>query len=104
MTPQTRRFPICALLAFGSAVAAFLLFCWMWNPPSFLQDKTGRNLFFIEMFMFLNCGCAFVFAVVALARRERFSALPVSALIVITAIFGLMIGIMVLLSRHMMGP
>ncbi len=103
MANPTKRLPICALLAFGSALTALLLFGWMWNPPSFLQDNTGHSFFFIELFMLLGCGCAFVFAVLALARRERFSALPVSALIVVLAIIALILGAMVLLSQHMEG-
>jgi len=103
MANQTKRLPICALLAIGSAVVALLLLCWMLSPPSFLQDDTGHSLFFMEMFMLLGCGCASVFGVLALARRERFSALPVSALIVVLAIIGLILAVMVLLSQHMQG-
>ena len=44
-----------------------------------------------------------LFAIIALARRERFSTLPVSALIVVLAIVALIVGAMVLLSKHMEG-
>lgn len=55
------------------------------------------------MSMYFSGFCAFVLAIVALARRERFSALPVSALIVVLEIVGLILAAMVMLAGHMEG-
>jgi hypothetical protein len=89
--------------AFVLAIVAWLLFCWIINPALFLQDDTGHKFFFIEMSMY-GCGnCAFVLAIIALACRERFSALSVSALIAVLAIAGLILAAMVMLMGHTQG-
>lgn len=103
-TTPPKRHPICAVLAFVAALAACQLFLWIINPPAFLKDDTGHKFFFSLMSMYFCQGCGFVVAIVALARRERFSALPVSALILVLAIVGLILGAMVLMTtEHMNG-
>ena len=103
-TTPPKRPPVFAVLAFVSALVAWLLFCWIINPPGFLKDDTGHKFFFSLMSMYFCQGCGFVFAVLALARRERFPALPVSALIVVLTIVGLILGAMVLMTtEHMNG-
>jgi len=102
-TTRPKRLPVCAIPAFVLAIAAWLLFCWIINPPAFLKDDTGHNFFLIEIVMVCCGNCAFALAIIALARRERFSALSVSALIVVLAIMGLILAAMVMLAGHIEG-
>ena len=102
-TTLPKRLPVCAVPAFVLAIAAWLLFCGIINPPAFLKDDTGHTSFFIEMSMVCCGNCAFVLAIIALARRERFSALSVSALIAVLTITGLILAAMVKLVGHREG-
>jgi hypothetical protein len=79
MATPPKRLPVCAVLAFVSALATWRLFLWIINPPAFLKDTTGHKFYLSEMSMYYCGFSAFVFAVIALARRERFPALAVSA-------------------------
>lgn len=105
MNTSPRRFPIFGILSFAAALTAWMLFCWLFNPPAFMQnDQTGRGLFWCEAGMAACIAIAFLLGVAALVRRERFSvAALASSLLVALAVFGLITLVMILLSRHMMG-
>jgi amino acid transporter len=105
MTGRPKRPLICGILSFLAAIATLLLFCRIINPPAFLKDATGHNSYSIIQTSMNNCGfCAFFLAIIALVRRERFPALPVSALIVVLTIVGLFLGAIVLMTtQHMNG-
>ncbi len=104
MAAPSKRLPICGVLSLAAALGAWILFCWMWNPPAFIKNDAGRGIFWLEMLTFFCMGTGFGLGVVALVRRERFSAAClVSALIVNGAIVGLILTVMALLSQHMEG-
>ncbi|MGA9778259.1 MAG: hypothetical protein ACLPRE_07815 [Limisphaerales bacterium] len=105
MNTSPRRFPIFGILSLAAGVAAGMLFCWLFNPPAFVQnDQTGRGLFWCEAGMAACIAIAFLLGVAALVRRERFSGVALaSSLLVALAVFGLITLVMMLLSQHMMG-
>jgi hypothetical protein len=105
MSTSPKRFPIFASLSLAAGMAAWMLFCWLFNPPAFMRnDQTGRGLFWCEAGMVVCIAFAFLLGVAALVRRERFSrATLASAALVALAVFGLIMLAMALLSQHMMG-
>jgi hypothetical protein len=100
MTTQPKRRPVCGMLSFIAAIATGILFYWMYRPPSFLKDDTGHTLFFSLFLMYFCAFGGFVFAVVALARRERYWVLPLFALLLDLALAGFFIWAMLMLSLH----